>query len=113
MVEPCLMCMQHLLGEHAEIHTFIGILLRGRSVKGYIQKDLLEPNSIITRHEELVHEMLSRGYKHNSPITDDMHQLLEYLSEEEREHKIDRGSSYSTLLSRCSKCYNVFDVITK
>jgi len=104
LVDPTIMCRKHLLGEHLELHMFIGILRKRVSIKGYIQHDLLEPSSIFIRHIELVAEMFARGYKHNSPITDDMSQLLEYLSEEEREHRIDRESSYTRLLTSCYIC---------
>lgn len=68
MVDPRIMCKQHLLGEHAEIQMFIGTISRGKSVRGYLEKGLLEVHSLYARHEELVEEMKRRGYNHSSGI---------------------------------------------
>ena len=46
-VNPKLMCRQHLLGEHCEIHMFIGSMKKQINMNGYISKDLLEPKSLI------------------------------------------------------------------
>jgi len=64
MVNPKIMCRQHLLGEHVEIHMFVGTLSRGKSVKGYLEKGLLEVHNLYWRHEELVEEMKRRGTVH-------------------------------------------------
>jgi hypothetical protein len=50
MVNPKIMCRQHLLGEHVEIHMFIGTLNRKKSVKGYLEKGLLEIHNLYARH---------------------------------------------------------------
>ena len=71
MVNPKIMCRQHLLGEHVEIHMFVGTLSRGKSVKGYLEKGLLEAHNLYWRHEEPVEEiktkrlqsLLTRGRK--------------------------------------------------
>lgn len=68
MIDPKIMCRQHLLGEHVEIHMFIATMRRGKSVKGYLQKGLLEVHNLYARHEELVEEMNRRGYNHNSKV---------------------------------------------
>lgn len=38
-VNPKNMCRQHLLGEHVECHMFVGAILKGISLSGYIKKD--------------------------------------------------------------------------
>lgn len=68
LVEPHIMCRNHLLGEHRELHTFTGTLKKRISVDGYMQLGLLDPDKLSSRHEELVAEMLRRGYGHYSPI---------------------------------------------
>ena len=68
MVDPRVMCRQHLLGEHVEIHMFVGAISRGKSVKGYLEKGLLEVHNMYARHEELMEEMKRRGYNHSSDI---------------------------------------------
>ena len=54
MVNPRIMCRQHLLGEHVEIHMFIGTINRRKSVQGYLEKGLLEIHNLYNRHEDLV-----------------------------------------------------------
>ena len=70
MVKPQLMCRKHLLGEHVEIHMLVGSIQRGKSVAGFLAKGLLEPQSIRSRHEILVVEMLRRGYTHKSELAE-------------------------------------------
>ena len=97
MVDPTIMCRSHLLGEHAEIHMFIGNFNRGQSVRGYLQNGLLEVHSLYTRHEELVGEMKHRGYKHLS----DLDEKWKFA---DRSGYIDRESSVEELVRRCPKC---------
>jgi len=67
-VEPSLLCQQHLLGEHVEMHMFVGTIRKGISIQGYIDKGLVDPAKIKQRHEELSAEMVFRGMNHNSPL---------------------------------------------
>jgi len=97
MVNPRIMCRQHLLGEHVEIHMFIGTLSRGKSVKGYLEKGLLEVHSLYSRHEELVEEMKRRGYIHRSDV-DEKWRTAEKLG------VIDRKKSLKELVRRCPRC---------
>ncbi len=102
MVDPKLMCRKHLLGEHVEIHMFVSTILSGKSIKGYIKNNLIEPSKILERHEELVEEMKRRGYKHNSPLNDNvMEQIKNKLSESDYNTIIDKESSLLELKSRC------------
>ena len=68
MVDPKKMCRKHLLGEHVEIHMMVGTLLKGRSIDGFLERGLLEPQSARKRHDALAAEMQARGYKHCSPL---------------------------------------------
>ncbi|MDP1728684.1 MAG: pyrimidine dimer DNA glycosylase/endonuclease V [archaeon] len=68
MINPKKLCRQHLLGEHKELHQLIGSLKKGKSVKGHIEKGQIEIHNITSRHKELVGEMISRGYNHQSPL---------------------------------------------
>ena len=97
MVDPRIMCRQHLLGEHAEIHMFIGTISRGKSVRGYLEKGLLEVHSLYARHEELVEEMKRRGYNHSSGID-------EKWKNAEKRGAIDRKKNLEELLKCCSRC---------
>lgn len=68
MVDPKLLCVKHLMGEHLEEHMFLGCIKKGTSLKGYIEKGLVEIHNIKKRHDELSEEMIRRGYKHNSNL---------------------------------------------
>jgi hypothetical protein len=67
-IDPKLLCRQHLLGEHLETHMFLGCIRNKTSLRGYIDKGLLEVHNIIKRHDELVKEMERRDYFHKSPL---------------------------------------------
>ncbi len=94
MVNPKIMCRQHLLGEHVEIHMFVGTLSRGKSVKGYLEKGLLEVHNLYWRHEELVEEMKRRGTAHHG-------REMEICR---KAGAIDRKKNLEELLKRCSRC---------
>ena len=91
------MCRQHLLGEHVEIHMFIGTVNRKKSAKGYLQKGLLEVHNLFSRHNELVEEMKRRGYKHQSEVEEEWKTAI-------RAGLIDRKRNFEELINRCSKC---------
>jgi hypothetical protein len=99
MVDPKIMCRQHLLGEHVEHHMFVGAINKNISIDGYLRDNLLEPSSLHSRHVELVKEMESRGYNHKSP-------LLSFIpfKLEEAFVKIDKEASLKELLRRCPEC---------
>jgi len=78
MVDPRGMCRNHLLGEHKEIHMLIGALRLNKNIRGYIEKRLVEPFSIVLRHEALVDEFCRRGYQHFTPVNvDALHDAMD------------------------------------
>ena len=101
MVDPRIMCKQHLLGEHVEIHMFVGTILKRKSLDGYIANNLLEPKSLISRHEELVIEMVNRNMNHKSELPNFD---LDYLPDNIKNYKIDRKKSLADLVNRCPTC---------
>ena len=70
MVPPPMLCRNHLLGEHRELHALIGIIRRGTKLDGYISNGLIDTTEILPRHEALAEEMTARGYRHRSPLTE-------------------------------------------
>lgn len=106
LVPPEILCNQHLLGEHNEIHMFFGSLKARKKLSGYFKNNLLEALSLFSRHEELVMEMRKRNFKHLSDLTpaSSIPDLFDYLSESEKQFKIDRKKSLNDLISRCEKC---------
>ena len=101
MVNPVVMCRQHLLGEHVECHMFLGHLKLKKSVVGYIENNLFQPKSLKDRHDLLALEMQKRGMNHNSPLNE---VDISYLSEEQKSCVIDKKKSSTELFRRCSKC---------
>ena len=99
MVDPKIMCRNHLLGEHLECHMFAGSIKRGHNLEGFLKNNLLEPMSLEKRHAQLVEEMEKRGFNHKSPL-EIKKSDLEYLGEK----KIDVDSSLKELLRRCKNC---------
>ena len=95
MVPPEMLCRQHLLGEHNEHHLLVGTLNKGISVKGYIEGGLAEIHNIVMRHDELVAEMLRRGYNHKSPLPT----FVPYTA-----GIIDREENIKELCRRCTRC---------
>ena len=70
-VEPALLCRQHLLGEHRELHGLWNILTLG--LKGYSRHPETlrwegKLAALYDRHEALVQEMARRGFRHASPL---------------------------------------------
>jgi len=96
-VNPKQMCSKHILGEHVEMHMFVGTINKGISIKGYLEKGLIEPHNINKRHQELVEEMERRGMKHNS-------ELPKLLVEPKVEGRVSRTDNQKLLASRCLEC---------
>lgn len=96
-IDPKKMCRRHLLGEHVEMHMFVGVLNKNRSIKGYLEKNLVEVHNIRKRHDELVIEMKRRGYNHKSD-------LPEYNNTVSG--KVNKVFNTQDLKSRCSECFS-------
>lgn len=104
-IDPSKMCMRHLLGEHVEMHMFVGAINKGKSIQGYIDKGLVEVHNISNRHNELAFELLMRQtirspredhvYYHKSPLP----QFKSY-----RAGYIDVESNLRELSGRCADC---------
>ena len=70
-VSPSMLCRQHLLGEHRELHALWVVLTQGK--KGYSRHPETlrwkgKLNALYLRHEALLAEMTNRGYRHLSPL---------------------------------------------
>jgi hypothetical protein len=98
---PEVLCQDHLLGEHKEMHQEAGTLVNhphgeavvdGHAEKGQVKLSLLEP-----RHDELVVEMERRGLNHDSPFDYD-------LSDYDDRGYIDKQANLEDLRSRCEAC---------
>jgi pyrimidine dimer DNA glycosylase len=94
-VNPKLLCRKHLLGEHVEMHMFIGTLKAGISIQGYIADGLVETQHILRRHDQLAKEMIARGYNHASPIP---------IIRLPRKGRVDIEANLKELARRCPEC---------
>tara|TARA_R110000824_G_scaffold136056_2_gene299580 strand:+ start:70 stop:420 length:351 start_codon:yes stop_codon:yes gene_type:complete len=97
------LCRQHLLGEHVEMHMFVGSYKKNINLKGYIDKGLLDPNYMLQRHTELITEMPLRGYNHKSPIDEE---VCELISKDYGHHTslVDVDGNIRELIKRCDIC---------
>ena len=100
MVPPHIMCKDHLLGEHRELHALVGIVARGTRLDGYVAKGLIDTGHITQRHDDLVKEMLSRGWNHYSPLA--------YESQVAVGH-VDSMENINELRRRCAACKERID----
>jgi len=123
MVNPKLMCREHLLGEWRELKMFVGTLKRKKkdgspvSVARYAEYKLIEPLHLYDRYLELKEELVRRGYQ-NKMVLDPNDIPLRHLTKEELETVVPREWSLEQLLyhSRkekngciaCQKQYELF-----
>jgi hypothetical protein len=103
MVNPRILCRKHLLGEHVELHMFLGCLKKGMNLEGYVKNNLLEFSSLRQRHDALVKEMEFRQYKHHSdldfPTGYSFAQVDSVIGSQ-----VDAEKSLKELLNRCEMC---------
>lgn len=101
MVDPKLLCKQHLLWEHYEIHRLVGWLRHGYSIRRYLLKRLVDPSSIFIRHKELEDEIRFRGGKPDSPLVEaECCAFAHWYGST----TINLGRSLSDLSNRCDQC---------
>lgn len=98
MLPPEKMCIQHIIGEHGELHKHRHNFIKKHSISGRISPIVqIEPESMKVRHD-----LLARFLKnHNSPFEQPD---LSYLPDAERFAKVDLEVSGNDLYSRCEAC---------
>lgn len=102
MINPKLLCIKHLLGEHGEIHKHRHNFVKRHSIKGRIDVVVeIEPESMKKRHDVLAKEMLRRGFNHQSPYEQPD---LSYLPDYQRYAKADVAYNLNDLKARCPEC---------
>ena len=105
-INPRKMCDQHLVGEHYEIHMFFGVISKGKNIKGYIDKGLVEVHNIKSRHDILVKEMLRRNMKHHSPMLQEIQCSAPIGSINKAENEI-------ILYNKCISCHQRMDAVNE
>lgn len=104
MVDPALMCDQHLLGEHGELHKHRPSFVKRHSIRGRVEAQdgpQIEPEAMQARHDALAAELLRRGFNHRSPFEQPD---LSYLPPLHHKATVDRVTSLVELLRRCDSC---------
>lgn len=76
-IDAKFLCRKHLLGEHRELHGLWNILTKHGGKGGYsnhpeTKRWIGKLSALYLRHEMLVAEMTKRGYKHNSPLDENL-----------------------------------------
>lgn len=106
LVNPKGMCTQHLLGEHVELHMFVGTINKGMSLGGYVANRLVDSTKIVSRHSELVQEMERRKMNHASP-------LRPFVDPMVGKDCIPVEWAYTELFKRCAHCKKRFAELEK
>jgi predicted patatin/cPLA2 family phospholipase len=100
-IPPEKLCRNHLLGEHRELHAIWSILTKGK--KGYANHPETKRwrkrlKALYLRHEDLVKEMIHRGYRHQSQLD-----LRLATGEGKQTEYVDRPESQMNILKK-KKC---------
>jgi len=106
LVPPHLLCRQHLLGEHRELHTMwrsIELKKYGH-IHGHTRLNQIDVSKIIERHNELVIEMTRRGYNHQSPLPDYAGDVIQEFIEVFGVVPVDVEYNLRDLAGRCLEC---------
>jgi hypothetical protein len=98
MVNPKIMCNQHLLGEHVELHMLVGNIKHGKSIDGFLS-GLVYPSLVVQRHEDVAKEMVHRGMNHKSPID-----CPGEITSSRIAQPISEISNLKELARRCNQC---------
>lgn len=100
MISPRMLCDQHLVAEHGELHKLVGTIdshPAGRQIaRTLCQKGHLDLTSVQARHHKLAREMRRRGMEHDSPIF--------YMHSFSFSGGVDPSRSKRDLRNRCGAC---------
>ena len=121
MINPLCLCSKHLLGEHVEHHMFIGTFKKKLKIDGYIKNNLIEPLSLIKRHNILAWELIRRKFIKYNKFTEhltwinenEFYNLIDYLPQEQLNYKINQENAINDLLSRCLLCRERYFKLTE
>ena len=99
MLHPRVLCRDHLLGEHTEIHQVAGALAshdHGEAiVRGHAERGQVDTSRLAERHDALAAELERWGYAHDSPLA---------YEDEVNLGTVDPAESIADLRDRCADC---------
>lgn len=120
MLPTEILCRNHLLGEHKEIHTQLAFVLKKYNPSGWIRHRFIFPTYLLVRHRELIEEFRVRKYNHQSPITTiqfkDFISTLKLVGIKDYDQKFtddDKRKSIVDLIGRCSICHSRYFKYTR
>lgn len=93
------MCLSHLLGEHAEAHSFLNKMRQGHSLQGFIDGSMFFGADFV----RFRHDLLAASLKgHTTPLelTENMRQFYPLIVPDED----DINKSVTDLINRCEYC---------
>ena len=108
MVDPKVLCDQHLLGEHGELHKFLPTWVKKQRIDRRITDNAMEPKSYKVRHDLIADEMSFRGMNHKSPLEQPD---FSYLPPEYLTHQVDIEDNLRRLHLRCKTCLERWKII--
>ena len=77
---------------------FRGSLLKGKSLRGFLETGLLDSRMLARRHDQLAKEMQRRGYRHSSPLPRDFDATA-------AKGDVDVRAALRELAARCEDCH--------
>jgi len=95
-IDPKLLCLQHLMSEHVQMHMAATRINKNQDLLGYIMKGMIEPHNVVKRHDALAQELDDRGHHHKTPI--------EITVNIKEEGHVDLLKSIKTLAETCPDC---------
>lgn len=97
-IPTCLLCDQHLLGEHAELHQEVGQIQAGNiaTVRGHVEHGQVDIDRIRQRHDQLERAGRARGMAMSSPLPE--------FGAIDLGGAIDPEASLDDLAGRCENC---------
>lgn len=83
-LDPRILCYQHLLGEHSEMHEGVGLIESENTelrtvvsqLEGQARGGNIDTSWFVPRHDALAAELEARGGSHQSPLAYDDHLRL-------------------------------------
>ena len=104
-LSPALLCNQHLLGAHSELHKFLPGFRQQHRVAGRIFPVVqIELTAYLQEHDALAAEMVRRGMHHRSPLTQRDLPDFSYLPPGHFQARVDPQISIQDLSARCPEC---------
>ena len=98
--------MQHLCGEHGEIHKHRHNFVKGHSIAGRIEINAVEPMAMQERHDALEAEIRHRAREAGRKPPSSPYEQPDISSypPEHRDYQIDRQAARELLMCRCEEC---------